>query len=50
MLSLRKIFSEAEEKDKVENFTHFEKDAFFEKTLSPEYFEFFDRKEAFNEA
>ncbi len=31
MLNLEKLFSEAEKKDEVENFAHFEKNEFFEK-------------------
>jgi hypothetical protein len=30
MLNLKMLFSEIEKKKKVENFTHFEKDVFFE--------------------
>ncbi len=45
MLNAEKLFSEAE------NFSHFAKDVFLEKNDKlPEFFIFFDRKEAFVEA
>jgi hypothetical protein len=40
MLNLEKLFSEAEKKDEVENFAHFEKNEFFEKR-QPSSFSYF---------
>jgi hypothetical protein len=46
ILNLKKLFSEAEKKNKVENFVHFEKDVFFSRKTTPaQYFVFFYRKE-----
>jgi len=50
MLNLKKVFSEAEKKNEVENSTHFGKDVFLKKTTSFEYFVFFDGMEAFTKA
>ncbi len=50
MLNLEKLLSEAEKKNEVENFAHFEKDLFFRKMTPFEYFVFFDQKKAFAKA
>jgi hypothetical protein len=50
MMNLEKLFSEAENKDKVKHFAHFEKLCFFRKTTPSEYLLFFDRKEVLAKA
>jgi hypothetical protein len=44
MLNLEKLFSEAEKTDKVQNFSHFEKDVFFEKNYTLRIFRIFRPK------
>ena len=50
MLNLKKLFSEAEKKNKVENFAHFEKDVFFSQNDILQIFRIFRPEKAFAEA